>query len=376
MFTKNIFHDIRRLIFEQPSDNLFIKDEHRQLLLAFLDNPSSDSTLALYNFISRIQKKERVYNLMDTLRLYEEGFTKILPDHRDHFLHSASVYALGLAIYNGCAEIRNACNTGRHSIYEQNDQKTSFLFRWSLAACLHDLAYPLELSLKSFNRYSTFLHEIDSGRKDSFISIDPYLYERFNLLPIIKPDNDFMPVERKDTALGLIANCLTDHSLRRSPVTYDTLLDVLKQYLRTNLAAGRIDHGVFSSFIVLKKIHDLYLKNNWDIWDYYYEVVDAATAIFLHNSYVHSELKNIYRVGKFSYDYPSPLGYLLFLADSLCEWFRKRKKDYKLYGVHVDDSKIILRMPKKVLGKMDKAAELFDERIPVICTDKWNFAIQ
>ena len=272
--------------------------------------------------------------------------------------------------------IRNACNTERHSEYEQNDQKTSFLFRWSLAACLHDLAYPLELSLKSFNRYSNYLHETEVGRRDSFISIDPYIYERFNLLPIISPDNDLMPVTRRDTALGLIANCLTSHRLRTPPVTYDTLVDVLKQYLSTNLSVGRIDHGVFSAFFVLRKIHDLYLRNGWEIRDYYYEVVDAATAIFLHNAYMHSELRNIYREGKFNYDYPCPLGYLLFLADSLCEWFRQKKRDYRFYGVHVDNSRIILRMPKRVLEKMEKPAKLFDERIPIISTEKWTYAIQ
>ncbi|MEW6671829.1 MAG: hypothetical protein AB1427_08995 [Thermodesulfobacteriota bacterium] len=310
---------------------------------------------------------------MDILRLYEEGFSKILLDHRDHYLHSASVYALGLAIYNGCSTIRNACNTDRHEADFRHEQKASFLFRWSLAACLHDLAYPLELSLKSFNRYSNYLNQIADDTRHTFISIDPRIYERFNLLPIIHPENNLMPMIRKDTALGLIASCLTDHTFRRSPVTFETLHDVLKRYLKNNLAIGRIDHGVFSSFIVLRKIHQLYLKNNWDIWNYYYEVVDAATAIFLHNSYAHSELKNIYRNGKFNYDYPSPLGYLLFLADSLCEWFRGNRRDYKVFGVHVDDRRITLRMPKKVIAKMAGSAELFDERIPVISTDKWDF---
>ena len=74
MFSKNIFQDIKQLIFPQADDHLFIRDEHRELLLAFLDNPSSDTTLALYRFISRIQKKEQVYDLMNTLRVYEEGY--------------------------------------------------------------------------------------------------------------------------------------------------------------------------------------------------------------------------------------------------------------------------------------------------------------
>jgi hypothetical protein len=312
---------------------------------------------------------------MDSLQLYEQSFSKILPEHRDHYVHSASVYVLGLAIYNGCAEIRSACNTDRHERDNQADQKSSFLFRWSLAACLHDIAYPLELSLKSFNRYSASLHEMEDGKEHSFLSIAPDMYERFNLLPIIEPDNEAMFIHRKDTAIGMIANYLTGHRLRNSPITYDTLHEFLKKYLIDNLSIGRIDHGVFSSLIILKRIHELYKKNSWDIWDYYYEVIDAATAIFLHNSYRYSGLNNIFGNGKFQYDYPSALGYLLYLSDSLCEWLRDRKKDYKLYGVHVDNNRIVFRVPKKTKSKIKSAARLFDDRIPVDITDKWNFQI-
>ena len=116
-------------------------------------------------------------------------------------------------------------------------------------------------------------------------------------------------------------------------------------------------------------------KNSWDIWDYYYEVIDASTAIFLHNSYRYSELKNIFGNGKFQYDYPSALGYLLYLSDSLCEWLRDRKNDYKLYGVNVDNNRIVFRVPKKTKSKIGSAAKLFDDRIPIDITDKWSFEI-
>jgi len=371
MFSRNIFGDIERLIFNPLSDNLGIRDDHKRFILQFLRTPSSKTTMNLYQFIANVHRKTYVFDLMNELRAYEDGFTEILSDHRDHYIHSASVYVLGLAIYNNCEPIRKALNIERHEDYSTHDQKTSFLFRWSVAACLHDLAYPLELSLKSFNKYSRYFHR----ENYSFLKINRDVYELINLLPILDPDNNAMSAVRKDTALGMIANHLTRHRLWNSPITYETLLDFIKNFLEKNLTIGRIDHGIFSSLLILKRIHELYKKKNWDIWDFYYEVIDSATAIFLHNSYRHSELKNIFGNGKFNYDYPSSLGYLLYLSDTLCEWLRDRKNDYKLYGVQVDNNSIVFRVPKKTINKIKPGAELFDDRIPIMITNKWNFQI-
>jgi hypothetical protein len=308
---------------------------------------------------------------MDDLKLYEEGFVNILPDHRDHYIHSASVYVLGLAIYNSCKPIRKALKTERHEDYDTHQQKTSFLFRWSLSACLHDIAYPLELSLTSFKKYSKYLHALGRDDEYIFLTIKKDIYERFDLLPILEPDNNVMPVEKKDTALGLIANYLTSHRLRNAPITYETLLHIMKKYLHDNLQKGRIDHGVFSSLIVLKRVHELYTEKRWDLWDYYYEVVEAATAIFLHNSYRYSQMKDIYGQGVYKFDYPSPLGYLLYLSDTVCEWLRGPKVDFNFYGFYACDDKIYLKVPRSVKTKMKDSSDLFDSRIPVKITDRW-----
>ena len=371
MFNRNVFLDIERLIFQSGRDCLNVRDEHKERILAFLQDPNFDTTLRLYHFIAEVHQKGRVFNLMNVLRIHEEGFAKILSDHREHYLHSASVYVLGLAIYNNCGAIRGSLNTGRHEPSMSHEQKTSFMFRWSLAACLHDLAYPLELSLKSFNRYSAYLSEIKGNGNYSFAAISPEIYERFKLLPILDPSDNIHPPSKRDTALGLIAQSLISNSARSAPITYETLLGILKKHLRANLASGRIDHGAFSSFITLKRIHELYRKEGWDVLDYYYEVVEASTAIFLHNFYAHSELKDIFGNGKFQYDYPSPLGYLLYVTDTLCEWLRGKKRDYKSFGVYVNDGMIVFRMPRATKSKIKPAAELFDERIPIKITDKW-----
>jgi hypothetical protein len=361
----DIFRDIETLIFEHTPDSLEISDGHKRFIRNFLQHHDASSAAQLFNFIHRVQEKEPLYNLLKELRRYERNFLDIVPENREHFVHSASVYVLGLGIYNASNDFRQAVITERHQPDSTHAQKTSFLFRWSLAACLHDLAYPLELNIKSFNKYSKRLHGIDD-ENCSFLTINHDIYELFNILPIIKPDSGMSDIQR-DTALGLIANFLTSKRNRNSRVTYDTLLTIIERYLKNGLDSGQIDHGAFSAFVLLKLVHDLYEKSDWDIRNFYYEVVDSATAIFLHNAYKYSMLRDIYGEGKYKYDSPSPLGYLLYFCDSICEWLRSEssRKDFKLFRITVADDRINFRIHKSFEAKIEESAALFDKRAPV-----------
>jgi hypothetical protein len=210
------------------------------------------------------------------------------------------------------------------------------------------------------------LHEIDED-DFSFVKIDRDLYDRFNLLPIIHPQ-ELTDYKRMDTALGLISHRLVNDGSGRSRITYETLLDIIDRYFESNLKRGRIDHGAFSAIILLNRLHNLYEHKGWPIEGFYYEVVDAATAIFLHNSYRHSSLKELFGNGVFRYDSPSPLGYLLYLCDSLCEWLRGRNRDAHHFGIAIVDNMIQFKAPKKVKRKLEGARVLFDDRIPTHVT--------
>lgn len=374
MFHRNIFSDIKELIFLPSDDHLEIRDEHRNAIDTFLMKPDPDTAYNLFKFIKVLHQKESIFDLMNQLRLYEKGFLEMLPEHRDHYMHSASVYVLGLAIYNANQNIRDALTIDRHEL-SNRAQKTSFLFRWSLAACLHDIAYPLEIALKSFNKYSVMLHELRDGEVGSFLKVDPMIYDRLNLLPILLPNSDIGIVKR-DTALGLIADCIS--RARRawvSPLSYETLLGLLNRFLSTNLLSGRIDHGVFSAFVLLNRTYQLYQKHitNWDIKDYYFEIVDSAAAIFLHNAYMHSDLRQIFGDGKYRYDNPSALGFLLYLCDSVCEWLRGRQSDSNQYGFFVgSDGTLFFKVPKNAANKMKKTIAKIDDRVKIVATTSWS----
>jgi hypothetical protein len=309
-----------------------------------------------------IHNKECIFTLLDDLRLYEDAFLKIMPKLREHFLHSASVYVLGLAIYNNCAPLREALKRKRHKKDDENKQKSSFLFRWPLAACLHDIAYPLELSLKSFNQFSKKMHEIDDNSNYSFVKISSDIYEKLNLLPIIRRNLELTEIQ-KDTLLGLIANHLTN--MDESRLSNTTLLNIIERKLCNDLNSGRIDHGVFSALILLKRVHELYENSEYDIKDYYFKVVDSATAIFLHNFYKYSSLKDIYGQGKFRYDFPNALGYLLFLTDTMCEWCREREINTYLFKLDVSDTRVDFILHKDYKANIQSSIEMFDDRLPI-----------
>jgi hypothetical protein len=334
---KNVLKDMKNLIFPVKNDYLWIRGEHKKLIESFIENPVLETARELYNYIQRSHKKESIFTFMEDLQLYEETLMKIIPEQRDHYLHSVSVYLLGLSIYNSHFLIRNAVNTDRN-LGDEDKQNSSFLFRWSLTACLHDIAYPLELTLKSFNKYSKKLHNIEQ-ENFSFFQIDRSLYDRFNLLPIISPDEK-IDFKKNDTALGLIAHGIVNDEKKRSRISYDTLLSILDKDFEKNLKNGRIDHGAFSAILILNRIHKLYEKNNWKTEDFYIDVVDAATAIFLHNAYRFTSLKDLFGNGIYKYDSPSPLGYLLFICDSLCEWLRGRRRDAHHYSIKVNNDGI------------------------------------
>lgn len=315
-------------------------------------------------------KKENLFvNFMEDLSLYEKSFKEIIPSHREHFLHSASVYVLGLSIYNSCRPVREALTISRHDNKDLHNQKSSFLFRWALTACLHDIAYPLELSLKSFRNYSSKFQK--EGEEHNFLRIKEEIYKDLNLLPIVKPQKELEHIQ-KDTAIGLIVNRLTNYKLldKKPTITYNTLLEIMIRYIDNLLQSGRIDHGIFSSLVTLKLVHELYRKNpDYNIKHFYYEMVDSSTAIFLHNSYKYSQLKQIYGDGEYLYDFPSPLGYLLCLSDTMCEWLRdnddKPTDDSNLFGIAFNNNKINFKIPVDQYKKLKKDLNLFDKRIVI-----------
>ena len=107
--------------------------------------------------------------------------------------------------------------------------------------------------------------------------------------------------------------------------------------------SGFIDHGFFSSILVLNSYGYLiqkYAKNN-DF--FFYPIVDSATAILLHNYYRNVLQKKPFDL-KTLHPSQSPLAFLLILCDELQEWNRqpfgvkdKQKSHVNELVINIDD---------------------------------------
>ena len=104
---------------------------------------------------------------------------------------------------------------------------------------------------------------------------------------------------------------------------------------------GFIDHGFFSSILVMNSYGYLIQKyaKNHDF--FFYPIVDSATAILLHNYY-----RNVLKKDPFNlpalHPIQSPLAYLLILCDELQEWNRTPLGIVDKARSHVNDFKLIV----------------------------------
>ncbi|MFW6016800.1 MAG: hypothetical protein ACOCRK_10215 [bacterium] len=363
----DIYKNLDTLIFQDKHDNLNIYNGHKDLIKKYLlDDQSYKNAKELLGFVSKVHKKNYVFNLMEELKLYESKLERILPKHREHYKHSVNVYILGLAIYNNCELIRNAVKTPRHLDINNDLQRKSFLFRWSLAAGLHDLAYPLEMSIKTFNEYLSYLNKYqETDRRE--ITIKKSILDYFNIIPILDENN--LPYSiPKETAIGLISNFIltVENANLKKEVGFEELNSYLNKEIQSGFVAGKIDHGIFSSLIMLRRIYELYERNNdWDVHDFYYEVVDSATAIFLHNFHKYSNINNLLGYQKFNYDGPSSLGYLLTLCDEMCEWDRDNQNDSEKYCIDISDEIIRFSVPREKRQKLTESINLLNKDIEI-----------
>lgn len=366
----NVYEDLEMYIFPEQNDFLGIYNGHRDCIINFLNNPNEGNAKELYYFVADIHMKTPLFDLMQELKDYENRFSDILPDHREHYMHSCNVYLLGLAIYNSCEVIRNGI-INKHSPNEEfHAQKSSFLFKWSLASLLHDLSYPLEMSIKSFNKLSSYLHGQD-GRRD--IVIKKEMIEYFDTLGPLTFEHDVVPTSIvKDTSIGLIAGFLSDSLISNNigdfeRYSYEKVYGYLDSTIKKNLKKGIFDHGVFSALIALKRIHKLYLANpHWNTYNYYDEVVDASTAMFLHNFYKKSEFYKFIDHPIYNFRTPSSLGFLLSLCDTLCEWNRNAMNDQDSYRLFIQNqNQIRFQVPRSKRDKLQQNVAFFGDELSI-----------
>jgi hypothetical protein len=216
---------------------------------------------------------------------------------------------------------------------------------WGMTSVLHDSAYPIELAAKQIDDYvqktiaplgSTF-----SPCPNPF-GLTLNCICDFVAVPLVQNvcSDRLNPLMYGDNSLFLLATNLS-HKLH---VEYSpqTLAHMMMNWLESRLANGQVDHGMFSALLMLRQInHELrsvlggrsretalaYDNNARRITSdysasavefFYLECVDAAAAVYLHNTKLFIDLFKSRPL-----DYRNhPFAWLLLLCDQLQEWLR------------------------------------------------------
>lgn len=129
-----------------------------------------------------LKKSDHSLRLIEMLSEYEENGSSLLMKHRDHFSHSVYVFSLGIAIFHGNQNFRNAYQNNFPELAGADLHTLShhFLRQWGLAALFHDTGYPYELP---FEQVESFF-EVFGGKR----SEQPYMcYAGMDKLTSLSP---------------------------------------------------------------------------------------------------------------------------------------------------------------------------------------------
>ena len=302
---------------------------------------------------SIVNEPNTLLDLVKIMKKYEENTGDLIEKQRDHFIHSVNVFLLGLAVYSQNKNYREAFKSyvlsSPYKKYYRIDDEFSheeFLYRWGVASLFHDIGYPVEIIGKQLNKFindgvksisstygaDTAIDFKDFNEFNTIVKIDPNFADEYTQnYPKAKFLNLFKPT---DIMAQKIATDFTNVNVNDVSKHLDNFVNIMGE-------SGFIDHGFFSSILVLNSYGYLIQKYAKSHDFFFYPIVDSATAILLHNYY-----RNVLQ--KKPFDLPalhpkqSPLAYLLILCDELQEWNRQPFgiKDKK--RSHVNDLNIII----------------------------------
>ena len=266
------------------------------------------------------------------LKSYEENAAVLIDRQRDHYIHSVNVFLLGLCIYSGNSRFRSAFEQTvmdkKEYPFSYDTKNEEFYYRWGLASLFHDIGYPVEIVGRQINKFIDFATDVGGKEKPVNVQLSFENFEELNRIPEIIPKRIFSkcyfdyyensiyvdmlkPVDllahKLNTSLGV--------DLKDIKLALDDFVNVMARF-------GFIDHGYYSSIIVLKWYGYLIQSAKYKPEYFFWPVLDSASAILLHNCYKNMMMKKPFNLAALA---PSthPIAFLLILCDELQEWNRK-----------------------------------------------------
>lgn len=284
--------------------------------------------------ISIVKEPNTLLDLVKIMKKYEDNTGDLIEKQRDHFIHSVNVFLLGLAIYS---QNKNYREKFRHYILKSPYEKyykidgefshEEFLYRWGVASLFHDIGYPVEIIGKQLKKFINDGIKSISNSYGADTAIDFKDFNEFNTIVKIEPD--FADAYTEVYPRAKFLNLFKPTDIMAHKITTDfknvdinKLIKHLDSFVDIMGDSGFIDHGFFSSILVLNSYGYLMQKyaKNHDF--FFYPIVDSATAILLHNYYRNVLQKKPFNL-KTLHPSQSPIAFLLILCDELQEWNRK-----------------------------------------------------
>ncbi|MDR0944363.1 MAG: hypothetical protein LBM41_07535 [Ruminococcus sp.] len=303
-----------------------------EALKDFLAKENKENAFAVYTVFFdcfRIKLEGGSFiDLLDALLAYEEHSSVLLEKQRDHLVHSVNVFILGLSIYAQNAPFRKAFEDKLCKPYDgaQSSPAAEFLYRWGMAALLHDIGYPIEIIHNQFKSFISFIGNTD-GKKGADPFLDYFHFDTFDSISEVLFKSAFTKKFTDSLPAGVVPDPLKPtHLLAYNfhsslGVPFNAVRDAIIKFLPSMQKNSFVDHGYYSAIILLKWYGYLIQRSGMSADVLYNPILDSAGAIFLHNYYRNGLMKPPFSLGVLSVT-SHPIGFLLILCDELQEWNR------------------------------------------------------
>lgn len=324
-------------IYEDLHNSKEYKKMISESIMSFMESPI-DSAYSVYEtfftayWIGTQRKENPFLKLIENVKLFEELGGRLTLNQRDHFVHSVFVFLLGLAVYEKNCNYKASFERYvlKDNIYPDyySTNYEEFFYRWGIASLFHDVAYPLEITLKQVDRYAGFICSYPEINPQN-LKVKMYLsnFQEFIELPLIRPDpmyEESFTSKYPDYKLRFHTDAmaiLSESIAFNFNLNFNEVNKKIHRFVLEMDENNFIDHGFYSSVIILRWYHHLIKSTSWNPAYFYIPIADAASAIFLHNYFEHG-LIDSFRLEPLKAK-THPIAYLLILCDHLQEWKRE-----------------------------------------------------
>ncbi len=288
----------------------------------FIDSGAAEDAYTVYYcylemFFGHYGKSKKMVELLSE---FESNGSSLLMKHRDHYSHSVYVFALGLAVYEGCEPFRRAFRRFYGFGGEaEGEAACRFLEYWGLTALFHDIGYPFELPFEQVLSYFEVTGET-RGKGSLYLA-----YRDLDALTKLGEEAKarFRELYGRsfDTTEELFAREITEKLGKTYHFTEDYILGKIhRKPLEPNAFGYFMDHAYFSAARLYREVERALGPGG--ITEKH---VDALTAILLHNSLFKFAVSFYKDEEKHGPPLPMalhPLAWLLMLCDELQCWDR------------------------------------------------------